>query len=319
MTAPVTIAVPTLNEEGAIRECLCKVLAQTHSDLQVIVADGGSTDRTRAIVAEVAAGDGRITLVDNPGRRQSAGLNRALALAEGEVLIRLDARSFVAADYVERCVQLLAQTGAAVVGGRMVARSGTSFAERGIALANGAWWGAGPARFHKGGPAGPVDTVYLGAFRVEWLTRVGGWAEDVGVNEDFELNHRIRDGGGTVWFDPELIVEYEPRRTYRALAKQYYRYGMSKAVVVRRHPRSTRVRQLLPALLVPTAVVAMAPGRCRQAARAALAAYSATMVVAASRSADGLTRRVAGLTAGATMHWTWSAGFVRGSVGRCGI
>lgn len=319
MSGRVAVLIPTLDEEAAIGECLERVLAQTAPPDEVVVADGGSVDRTVAIVEEVARRSAplRISVVPNPGRRQSAGLNRALAAVDADVVVRLDARSFVAPDYVARCVDVLDGTGAAVVGGRMVARRGDGVVEHGIALANGARWGAGPARFHRDAEPGPTETVYLGTFRRSWLDRVGGWAEDVGVNEDYELNHRIREAGGVVWFDPALEVGYQPRRTFTALARQYARYGSSKAVVVRRHPRSLRLRQALPALLVPALVLALAGrGPLRTAGRLALVAHLATVVAGAARASRvdepaPAPVRAAGGAAAATMHWCWALGFWR--------
>lgn len=204
---------------------------------------------------------------------------------------------------------LLASSGADVVGGRMVARPGASPVALGIAVAMNRRWGAGPARFHHDGEPSFVDTVYLGTFRRAVLDRVGGWSEDVGVNEDFDLNDRVRRAGGTIWYDPALAVEYQPRETLRALARQYFRYGRSKATVARKRPQSLLPRQAAPAALVPVGVVALAgPGRRR--ARFAVAAYAAVLAIVAERekALPRGTRRRAGLAA-CVMHWTWSAGF----------
>jgi glycosyltransferase involved in cell wall biosynthesis len=310
----VSVVVPVLDEVEAIGECLDRIAVQTWPDLEVIVADGGSRDGTREIVLERAAHDPRIRLVDNPGRLQSAGLNRALSVATGELVVRLDARSFVEADYVARCATQLMDGTRAVVGGRMVPRGGASRTQRGIASANRAPWGAGPARFHRDGAAGPADTVYLGAFRRGWIELAGGWAEDVGVNEDYELNHRIRSLGGVVWLDPTLEVGYQPRSTYRALARQYFRYGRSKAAVVRRHPRSLRARQLAPALLAPVGLCAAIPGSVGRVARVGVLAYAVGVGTLAVRGGGTPGERAAAGVAAAVMHWSWSAGAWFGAI-----
>jgi glycosyltransferase involved in cell wall biosynthesis len=304
----VSVLVPVLDEAAAIGECLDRIVAQTWRHLEVIVADGGSSDETRHIVTERAAVDRRIRLIDNPGRLQSAGLNRALAVASGEIIVRLDARSFVDRDYVGRCATQLLEGTHAVVGGRMVPRPGPSPVERAIASANRSSWGAGPARFHRAGEAGPAETVYLGAFRRQWLDLAGGWAEDVGVNEDYELNHRIRSLGGVVWLDPSLEVGYQPRSTYRALARQYFRYGRSKAAVIRRHPRSLRARQIAPALLVPVALSCAMPGSLGRAARIGVLAYAGGIGTLAARSSGSASERATAGLAAAVMHWSWSTG-----------
>jgi glycosyltransferase involved in cell wall biosynthesis len=311
----VLVAIPCLDEAAAIGECLDRVRAQTWPDLEVVVADGGSTDGTRDLVRQHAAADPRIRLVDNPRRLQSAGLNEALAAApEATTVVRLDARSFVDERYVARCVELLRTTGSAVVGGRMAPRAAEGAVGRGIARANVAPWGAGPARFHRSGGAGPAETVYLGAFERSWLDRAGGWAEDVGVNEDYELNHRIRRLGGQVWLDPDLEVGYQPRTSLRALAKQYFRYGRSKATVMRRHPSSVRLRQALPAALVPLGLVAAAPGPAGRVGRLGLVAYLAALAVLAARGPGRPEERAVSGVAALLMHWSWAAGAWFGAV-----
>jgi succinoglycan biosynthesis protein ExoA len=311
----VTVAIPVLDEAAAIGECLERLRNQSHADMEILVADGGSTDDTRAIVDAHAAEDPRVVLIDNPGRLQSAGLNRVLASARGSIVVRLDARSFVDERYVEHVVDLLGATGAAVVGGRMVPRPRPGDVAAAIALANESAWGAGPARFHTGGSAGPAETVYLGAFDRRRLDEVGGWSTDVGVNEDYELNHRIRQAGGVVWFDPALEVGYEPRADLRALARQYFRYGRSKATVMRRHPRSVRARQVLPVGLAPAGVLALAArGRPGTVARCVLLLHAAAVAALAARAPAPASVRALGAGAAATMHWAWSIGFWFGLV-----
>lgn len=312
----VAVLVPVLDEEAAIGECLDRIMGQTHRDLEVVVIDGGSTDRTVEQVEERMARDPRVRLIRNPARIQSAGLTQALGHLDARVVIRLDARSFVEPDYVARCVALLEATGAAEVGGRMVARPAASTVARGIVHANGAWWGAGPAGFHRAGQAGPADTAYLGAFDVDWLRKVGGWATDLPVNEDWELNYRIRRAGGVVWLDPSLEVGYQPRATLGGLARQYFRYGRGKASVVHRHPESLLPRQVAPALLVPTGLVALVadPPLVRVPARLALLAHVGIVVIGALRLRAPAGERCAAAAAALVMHWSWAAGAWFGAV-----
>ena len=115
----VTVIVPVFNEEAAIEEMATRLLGQTFGDFEAIFADGRSTDRTRELLHGLAQCDQRVRVVDNPGRIQSAGLNEALAVARGRLVVRLDGHSFPPDDYIERCVALLDETGAGVVGGRM--------------------------------------------------------------------------------------------------------------------------------------------------------------------------------------------------------
>jgi glycosyltransferase involved in cell wall biosynthesis len=311
----VSVLLPVLNEEAEIGEVLDRLLAQSFTATEVIVADGGSVDRTRQIVADYASRDPRVRMVDNPGRLQSAGLNRAFKAARGEVLVRLDGHAFVTDDYVARNLDLLESSGAEVVGGRMVARAVQGRVAGGIEMAMGRRWAAGPARFHHPGPAAFVETVYLGTFRREILERVGGWSENVGVNEDFDLNYRIRRAGGRIWYDPTLEVGYRPRSTIKALSRQYFRYGRSKGSMLRKRPGSILPRQLAPAVLLPIAVVSAAPGRPGRLARRSLWGYALALAVAVERERDvaAPVRRTAGVAA-AVMHWCWSAGLWVGLV-----
>lgn len=305
----VSVVLPVLNEEPCIDDALTRLRGQTWSDLEIIVADGGSGDLTRAIVSRHASEDPRVSLIANPRRLQSAGLNEALAIARGEFIVRVDGHSLVPDDYVERTVEILDRTGASVVGGRMIAMPGRSAIACGVAVANEAVWGAGPARFHRHGKAGPAETVYLGSFRRSVVEVLGGWSEDVGVNEDYELNHRIREAGETVWFDPALGVGYRPRSSLRTLARQYFRYGRSKATVMQRHPGSIRVRQVLPAVLVPAALALAALPLLRRVAGAGLLIHAGLVTAGAARAPEpNASVRAASGIAAFVMHWSWSCG-----------
>jgi len=219
------------------------------------------------------------------------------------VFVRVDGHCLLAPDYVERCVSALQETGAALVGGGM-RPVGTSWFQQGVAAAMRSRFGAGPAHFHVGSGSRWVDTVYLGAFRTQVGRELGGYAEDVGVNEDAEFAHRMRARGG-VWFDAGIWSTYVPRATPRAVARQFYRYGRSRASTVRKHPRSVALRQLAAPLLV---VALCSPWR-----RRALAAYG---LVVAAAAADELRRAPAVAPAVAltlpAMHIPWGVGFLVG-------
>lgn len=303
MSAPtVTVAVPTYQEERHIGACLDAIADQTYPNIiEVLVVDGGSTDATRAIVQRRTG----VRLLDNPKRVQAAALNIALAAARGEIFVRVDAHCVIEPDYVERCVALLEETGAAMVGGRMTPVA-HGWMQRGIAAALCSPLGAGTARFHVGGPPGWVDTVYLGAYRTATARRVGGYSEDVGVNEDAELAIRLRIFGG-IWFDPSIRSHYVPRSTVRAVARQFYRYGVSRAATVRKHPKSLAARQLVcPSLLLSL----LTPWRPVMIGMYVLAITSAAIREAIrSRS---LHVGLAFALAACTMHVTWGLGFLRG-------
>lgn len=296
----VTVAIPVYNEERYLGACLAAIDAQTYPVAEILVVDGHSTDATRAI----ALAHPRVRLLDNPRRIQAAALNIALETARSDVLVRVDGHCRIAPDYIERSVTALKTKGAAMVGGGM-SPVVTKAAQRSIARAMASRAGAGPARFHVGGRGGWVDTVYLGVYSVEVARAVGGYREDVGVNEDYEFAVRVAAHGG-IWFDPDIRSEYVPRDSLCAVAMQFYRYGRSRAATVRIHPSSLQPRQLA----APALVLAFAsPLR-----RWALGAYSLLLlVIAAKESAadDGAPGMALVLP---MMHLPWGVGFLRGAL-----
>ena len=253
---PVSVIMPVRNEAAYLRASVASVLTQEYpGTLEVVLAVGPSSDTTETLATELATADDRIVVVDNPIGTTSSGLNRAIEASSGAVLARIDAHAEPSPRYLATAVEILRETGADNVGG--VQRAvGTSPSQRAIAAAMSSRFGTGDARFHYGGKAGSVDTVYLGVFRAEVLAALGGFDEELIRNQDYELNIRIRDRGGRVWFDPRLEVLYRPRSSLRALASQYWQYGRWKRVTLARHPGSLRWRQLVP----PATVIGNALG-----------------------------------------------------------
>jgi succinoglycan biosynthesis protein ExoA len=246
----VSIVIPSRNEGKNIEAALRSAIEQDYPGVrEIIVADALSTDGTREAVAALAATDARVRLIDNEARTTPAGLNAAIRASTGEVIVRCDGHAALPPGYVTRSVALLAETGADNVGGMQVAR-GRSLLQRAIARAMSTPMGVGDAKFHLGGKAGPVDTVYLGVFRRTALERVGYFDEALKRNQDSELNFRLRATGGVVYFSPELRVDYEPRSSVLDLWKQYFTSGAWKRETFRRHPRAARLRQLIPPVFV---------------------------------------------------------------------
>jgi len=246
----VSVVMAVRDEAAHLETTLRAVFDQDYEGrLEVVVAEGRSTDGTLDILRRWSSKDPRLKVVDNPELVVGAGLNRAIELAEGQVLVRCDGHVELALDYVRLAVRLLEETGAANVGGRQDAVGATGL-QRAIAIAMNSPAAAGTARFRYSSVAGPADTVYLGVFDRQALDEVGGFDPTLVRNQDFELNHRLRKSGKLVWFDPRLVVTYRPRSSLRALWRQYLDYGRWKRVMLARNPGALAARQLAAPVLV---------------------------------------------------------------------
>lgn len=305
----VSVIIPARNAASTITASVSSALAQEPVDEVVVAA---ADPATRAAVERI--GDPRVEVVGNPEGTTPAALNRALRHSSGDIVVRCDAHAVLPPGYVARAVELLEATGAVNVGGQQVP-SGTTLFERAVAMAMVSPVGAGDARYRLGGEPGPTDTVYLGVFRRSELEAVGGFDETLERNQDYELNWRLRQKGGVVWFDPELAVEYRPRGTPKALWRQYFDYGYWKRIVLRRHPDSLRWRQLAaPSLVVGlglSAVLSLFDWRRGIALPAVyVAATAGAGVVDLVRRRDP-----AALVEPAAlwvMHLAWGSGFIAG-------
>ena len=255
MKPAVSIVVPCYNEARTIGFLLDALLQQSFpiKDAEVIIADGLSTDGTREVIQQFAQEhpDLNVRIVDNPKQIIPAAINVAFENAQGDVIIRLDAHSIPDTNYIERCLEVLKDTGAANVGGVwQIKPASENWIARAIAKAASNPLGAGDARYRFGGSAGEVETVPFGSFQKAWVDRVGRFDETLLTNEDYEYNYRIRQAGGKIWYDPSIQSIYFARGNLKSLAKQYFRYGYWKAVMLSRHPSSLRWRQALPVLFV---------------------------------------------------------------------
>lgn len=244
----VSIIVPCYNERETIRQLLDAIRRQTFParEMEVIVADGLSTDGTRHEIAlfQGAHPELEVKVVDNPRRIIPAALNRALENACGEIIVRLDAHSAPRGDYVEQCVAALEAGRGENVGGQWEILPGAKdWKARAIAAAASHPLGVGDARYRLGGEPQVVDTVPFGAFYRTLVERIGPFDETLLTNEDYEFNVRIRQSGGRVWFDPGIQSAYIARKDFVALARQYWRYGYWKARMLRRYPGAFRFRQ----------------------------------------------------------------------------
>lgn len=305
------------NEAAGISACLESVLANRlpgDAPWELLVLDGESDDGSAAIVDAIAARDPRVRRLENPKRLQAPAFNLGLAAARGRYLVRMDAHSQYAEDYLAESVRLLEETGAGNVGGVQRA-TGTSWLSRAFAAAVASKFAAGDAAYRNAVVPQWADTVYLGAWRTETLRALGGMREDWAVNEDYEMNVRLRATGAKIYLSPTIRSTYFVRSSLRKLARQYMRYGFWKVRTLVAHPASLRWRQVVaPAfvaslLLTPLSVSLLGP----------LGAAHLVLYLAANLAASAATAAHAGwqyLPALPliffTIHCSWGSGFLAG-------
>lgn len=318
----VSIIIPCLNEEQTIGKLLDAIQLQDFPlhDLEVIIADGLSTDGTRQRIAEFQSEHKELSvrIVDNPTRSIPAGLNLGINASMGEFIIRLDAHCVPRPDYVSRCISALEANRGWNVGGVWDIQPGANtLIAKSIAIAVSHPLGVGDAFYRFTDLPGEVDTVPFGAFRRELVANIGGFDETLQSNEDYEFNARIRLAHGKVWLDPSIRAIYFARPTLSQLSRQYARYGFWKARMLRRYPGTVRWRQALPPVFVMSLIALPLFSLLLPWALWLLAievvSYFAILFSAGLRKA--LEHRKVQFTFGiplamATMHISWGAAFL---------
>lgn len=280
----VSVVLAVRNEEANIQRILEQVFGQDYpADLvEVIVVDGQSDDRTAEIAASFSHFSRTPTVIRLSVRGRSQGLNRGIPAAKGDVIVRVDARTSISSDYISRCVETLIRTGADNVGGiqRPIAKSRRQEAI-GLALCHP--FGVGNAQFRLGKKSGFVDSVYLGCFRREIFDRVGLFDEHAAViSEDSDINQRIREAGGKMYLNKDIVACYYPRESFVDFWRLYFRYGGARAGNFLKHKSLTSWRQVVPPLFLLTiaisAVLSLVDSRFLYLLVAALAVYAAANV-----------------------------------------
>jgi glycosyltransferase involved in cell wall biosynthesis len=245
----VSIIIPCYNEQATIHLLLNAIRKQHYElgELEVIIADGMSTDGTRKAVQNfrIEYPELKVEVVDNPDRSIPHGLNRAIQIAGGTYLVRLDAHSVPDRNYVALCVADLEGDCGDIVGGVWeIHPSGDSWVQRAIAWSASHYLGVGDAYYRVGSKPKFVDTVPFGAYKRSLIEQVGMYDESLLANEDYEFATRVRQSGGVVWLNPAIRSIYFARSSFSALAKQYWRYGFWKVRMLIRYPSTLRWRQL---------------------------------------------------------------------------
>ena len=243
----VSLIIPCRNEADRIETCLRSVMAQDPpiGGFETIVADGMSNDGTRSILDRLSKDIVNLLIIDNPGLIVSTGLNAALKAAQGYIIIRMDAHTEYASNYVTQCVRVLEEVGADNVGGPARTKA-KGYMQSAISAAYHSAFSVGGAQFHNIQYEGFVDTVPYGCWRKELFEKLGGFDEELARNQDDEFNLRIIRAGGQIWQSPCIQSWYSPRGSLRALFQQYLQYGYWKVRVIQKHKYPASIRHVIP-------------------------------------------------------------------------
>lgn len=248
----ISIILPVRNEANFISHSLDAILAQVFPKdlIEILVVDGMSTDKTREIVSSYQETHSNISVIDNQGKIVPTGMNLALPLAKGEVIIRVDGHCVISPNYVSNCVRHLQQEGVDGVGGPMQT-IGEDFTSEVIALAMSSKFGVGNSSFRtETGQTKLADTVPFPAYTRAIIEKVGLYDEELVRNQDDEYNYRIREAGGKILLADDVRSTYYSRGSFLKLWKQYFQYGYWKIRVLQKHPKQMSLRQFVPPLFV---------------------------------------------------------------------
>jgi glycosyltransferase involved in cell wall biosynthesis len=313
----VSVVMPVRNEADWIDRSLGAVLGQEYpaEQLEVIVVVGRSTDDTRDRVAQIAAADPRVRLLENPDGRTPVSLNLGIRASDGDVVVRVDGHAIISPDFVREAVAALDRTAADGVGGH-AQHVGVGAMGEAIAAAMTSRVGAGNASFRVGGTEREADTIVFGAYRRGVFDRVGFMDESLTRNQDDEFNHRVRLHGGRLVFVPSVRSSYVVRSSLSALWRQYADYGRYRVSTLWKHHRPGAVRQLAPPALVLLLVggglaEALSGGRLRTA-RSVGGAYVAALLISGTAVGVRRGKPASGplvAAALATMHLGYGVGF----------
>jgi len=310
----VTVMMPVRNEQHHLQKAVESVLAQNYpGQLEIILAIGPSVDETERVANELAKKHISIKLIQNPKGLTTVGLNLAIAKSTGEVIIRVDAHSQLAENYIVRGVEILRETSSVLVGGIMKAKGKTPL-QNAVAFGYGSRFGLGGGRYHVGGKAGEAESAYLGIFDGVALKNVSGYDEKIIRGEDWDLAQRLKAQGGKVWFSPELVVNYWPRSNIKALAWQFYSTGVWRGELTRRSPTKASIRYFIPPLAFLAMLVLGLLATLGSLAQILLIVPIAVYLLMLSFAAGtakllGLGDRLMIFIALPVMHFSWAAGF----------
>jgi GT2 family glycosyltransferase len=310
----VSLVIPMYNESEAIQRCLDSVFRQDYPGdrIEIIVADGCSTDGSAEAVRDLAAAHPSLRLVPNPRRRTPAGLNAGIRASNGEVVIILGAHTRIREDFVRKNVEAMARTGAPVAGGTQV-NVGDTYLQSAIGIAMGSPLGLPSAPYRFSRREQYVDTVVYAAYRRPLFDALGLFDENLFISEDAEMNWRIRKAGHKILFTPEIVSYYYPRRTFAGLFRQLFRYGILRVNVIKKHRDAVKPVHLAPALFLAL-LLGAALTKTWWMAVFLLGLYGMALLYYSLRSAvwEGFQYFPVLPPLFATIHLSWGLGFIVG-------
>lgn len=321
----VSVVIPCYNEERFITTALEQLVDQYDKErYEIIIVDGLSSDRTRDRIEHFQRSnhDVSVRLVDNPARNIPTALNLGIAASRGNIIARMDAHAVPSPGYIRRCVEVLRETDASVVGMPCQVQPGAeTLMARAIASAVSHPFGIGDAKYRlgRGGPIQEsVDTVAFACFRKTLWSDLNGFNQALLTNEDYDFNYRVRHSGGKVILDRTGHCDYFARSTLRGVAEQYLRYGKWKAEMIRRHPGSIRIRHLVAPLFVLSLLFLAAGGFVWRGAwwllLTEVTVYLLTCLAAGLQATTRAKARPAMIllmpVVFATIHLTWGTSFL---------
>lgn len=247
------IIIPCLNEEAHIGSLLAQLAVKTDPEkFRIIVADGGSQDRTRKIVEKFSAEHPNIVLFDNPYKIQSWAVNLCVSEFgdEADYLIRIDAHCEYPDDYCAQLIQEAKATNADSVAVSMETVGRRPF-QKSNAAAQNSKLGNGGAK-HRSMVSGQwVDHGHHALMTVSAFCNVGGYDVAFKANEDAELDYRLSAAGYRIWLTSKTRCTYFPRQSVTSLFRQYQNYGFGRAQNLIKHRVVPKARQMLPVTILP--------------------------------------------------------------------
>ena len=316
----VSVILPVRNEARFIKRSLEAVFAQDYpaDRMEVIVADGMSTDGTRETVKSFQARRSQLSLIDNPGQIVPTGLNAAIAHARGEIIVRVDGHCEIESDYVRRSVEHLRSGDVDGVGGPLETIGETPLAAV-IAEAMSSRFGVGGSAFRTSkNKTMLTDTVAFPAYTRAVIDRAGPFDEELVRNQDDEYNYRLRKIGAKILLAADVRSRYYSRSSLRSLWRQYFQYGYYKVRVMQKHPRQMQPRQFAPPLFVAVLMISLLAApfsyACALGLAAAAGSYALANIGASVLTARGKGLRVLSLlpVTFVALHFSYGFGFLLG-------